>query len=263
MFKLRGNDYSKKDIEKWYQEEEEYHNQFKGGRSKEYWIIYETFNNKYAFDKFINFNPEVKVLSFGCAEGNDLEKNYKKYKFKLYGLEASEELIKAFRKKFPYAEIKKSNINGDIDYNDNTFDYAIVLGVLHHIPNVSFVLSELYRVLKKGGRIVIREPISSMRPKFKYRKNDNISPNERGIPINFIKNEIEKLGFNILAISKAYYAPLMEAIKICPFLQNCPVLIYYIDKLCCSLPFPIKYYRENIFSKCAPGSAYYIAEKLR
>jgi len=148
-FNLEGNDYSKKEIEKWYKEEEEYHNQFKGGRADRYWIIYETFNNKYAFEKFIDFGLESKVLSFGCAEGNDLETNYRKHHFKLYGVEASSELIKAFQKKFPQAEIRKSNICGKIDYNDNFFDYVIVLGVLHHIPNVSFVLSELCRVLKK------------------------------------------------------------------------------------------------------------------
>lgn len=263
MFDLKGNNYSKEKIEKWYREEEIYHNQFKGGRGEKYWIIDETFNEKYTFNKFINLSSESKVLSFGCAEGNDLEKIYKKNKFKLYGIEASAELIKAFNKKFPEAEIKKSNIYGNIDYNDNFFDYVMVLGVLHHIPNMSFVLSELYRVLKRGGKIIIREPISSMKPKNKWGKNDKISPNERGIPVNFMKSEMEKLGFRILSVSKAYWAPLMRVIKIYPFLQNYPVLIYYIDKLCCSIPIPIKYYRENIFSKCAPGAAYYIAEKLR
>jgi len=94
-------------------------------------------------------------------------------------------------------------------------------------------------------------------------ENDKISPNERGIPINFMKNEMEKLGFRILSVSKAYWAPLIRVIKIYPFLQNYPVLIYCIDKLCCSIPIPMKYYRDNIFSKCAPGSAYYIAEKVR
>lgn len=261
MFKLRGNNYSKKDTEKWYREEEDYHNQFRGGRGEKYWIIYETFNERYAFNKFLNLSSESKVLSFGCAEGNDLEKIYKKNKFRLYGIEASNELIKAFCKKFPKAEIQKSNIYGNIDYNDNFFDYVIVLGVLHHIPNVSFVLSELYRTLKRGGRIIIREPISSMKPKNKWRKNDKISPNERGIPINFMKKEIEKLGLKILSIQKAYYAPLMRIIKAFSCFQNFPNLIYYIDKLCCSFPIPYKYHRESIFAKCAPGSAYYIAEK--
>ena len=171
-------------------------------------------------------------------------------------------MIKAFKEKFLEAECKKSNVCGIIDYNDNFFDYVIVLGVLHHIPNVSFILSELHRVLKKGGRIVVREPISSMSPKNKYNKSDKISPNERGIPINFMKSEMEKLGFRILSTSKAYWAPLMRVIKIFPFFQNYPIIIYYIDKICCSLPLPLKYCRENIFSKCAPGSAYYIAEKV-
>lgn len=190
-----------------------------------------------------------------------MEKNYKKYKFKLYGLEASEELIKAFQKKFPEAEIKKSNIYGNINYNNNFFDYVIVLGVLHHISNVSFVLNELNRVLRIGGRIIIREPISSMSPKNKWNENDKISPNERGIPINFMKKEIEKSGLKILSIKKAYYAPLLRLVSIIPFFQKYPSIIYYINKIFCSLPLPLKYYRENIIEKCAPGAAYYIAEK--
>lgn len=261
MFDLKGNDYSKKDIEKWYREEENYHNQFKGGLSKEYWIIYEIFNYEYAFKLFVNYKKESKVLSFGCAEGNDLKKNYEKYNFKLFGIEASDELMKTFKKNFPKATIKKANIYGNINFNDNFFDYIIILGVLHHIPNVSFVLNELYRVLKIGGRIIIREPISSMRPKNKVSENDLISPNERGIPIGFIKNELEKLDLKILSISKAYYAPLIRFIKIFNFFQKMSFLVYCTDRLCCSLPFPNKYYRENIFLKCAPGSAYYIVEK--
>ncbi|PKP61397.1 hypothetical protein CVT91_03295 [Candidatus Atribacteria bacterium HGW-Atribacteria-1] len=143
------------------------------------------------------------------------------------------------------------------------FDYVIVLGVLHHIPNVQFVLSELHRVLKKGGRIVVREPISSMRPKNKWNESDEISPNERGIPISLLKKEFKMLGFRILSISKSYYAPLMRAIKIFSFLEKCPTLIYYIDKICCKLPVSLKYYRDSLLTKCAPGSAYYIAEKSK
>ena len=261
MFELEGNYCSKEEICRWYLEEEKYHNQFKGGLSKEYWVIYETFNYEYAFKRFANFKKENKVLSFGCAEGNDLKKNYEKYNFKLFGIEASDELIKTFKKNFPQATIKKANIYGNINFKDNFFDYIIILGVLHHIPNVSFVLNELYRVLKIGGRIIIREPISSMRPKNKISENDLISPNERGIPIGFMKNELEKLDLKILSISKAYYAPLIRFKEILKFFQKMPFFVYCTDKLCCSLPFPNKYYRENIFLKCAPGSAYYITEK--
>lgn len=56
----------------------------------------------------------------------------------------------------------KSNISGKIDLPDNTYDLITAFSVLHHILNVSFVLSELFRVLNYNGYLLIREPIHSM-----------------------------------------------------------------------------------------------------
>jgi len=104
-----------------------------------------------------------------------------------------------------------------------------------------------------------------MRSKNKVNKGDRISPNERGIPIDFMKKELEKLGLKILSIRKAYYAPLMRTLSMLKFLQKFPILIYHIDNVCSNYlpPFNPKYYRETYISKFAPGSAYYIAEKIK
>ena len=47
--------------------------------------------------------------------------------------------------------------NKKLPFKDNTFDIIIVSMVLHHIKNTDFVISELYRILKKGGILLIRE----------------------------------------------------------------------------------------------------------
>jgi SAM-dependent methyltransferase len=39
------------------------------------------------------------------------------------------------------------NVSGVIDFPDNSFDLITVFSTLHHIPNVTFVLKELFRVL--------------------------------------------------------------------------------------------------------------------
>ena len=55
--------------------------------------------------------------------------------------------------------------DGHLDFASNTFDTITCFGVLHHIPNATYVFSELIRVLKPGGVILLREPIISMNDK--------------------------------------------------------------------------------------------------
>ncbi len=152
---LEGNDFSYEEIKKWYEEEANYHNQFKGVRNKNYWSIYELFNRKYAINKWVRLNPDTRVLSFGCADGSDTKRIHERYNFKLFGLEISDKLIKSYKEKNPNGVIKKATIAGQINYPNNFFHYIFVFGVLHHIPNVSFVLKELIRVLKLKGIMII------------------------------------------------------------------------------------------------------------
>ena len=42
-----------------------------------------------------------------------------------------------------------------LQFEDNTFDCVYSFGVLHHIPDIEKALSEIKRVLKPGGRIMV------------------------------------------------------------------------------------------------------------
>jgi ubiquinone/menaquinone biosynthesis C-methylase UbiE len=44
-----------------------------------------------------------------------------------------------------------------LDFDDNSLDFITAFQVFHHILDIDFVLGELYRVLKKGGYMLIRE----------------------------------------------------------------------------------------------------------
>lgn len=260
-FNLKGNEFNPEQIKKWYDEEEEWHNQFPEGRNEadDYWIIYEVFNRKYAIDKYAKLTKESKVLSFGCAEGSDTAKLYREYGFKLYGIESSEKLIEAFKNNFPKAGIEKAAIEGDINYPSDFFDYVFCFGVLHHIPNVSKVLNEFHRVLKTGGVAIIREPVCWMYSG-KTRPAD-LSPNERGIPVSFFRQEFEKMNFEILEIHKSYYKPLMHFLRKSKFLSGFPDAMYFTDRFLCSLPDTGKYYPETFADRLSASSAYYCIRK--
>lgn len=258
-FELLGNDFSLAQIEKWYQEEQAYHDQFEGGRGEEYWSIYEVFNRKYAIDKYVRLEEETKVLSFGCAEGADTAKLKEKYNFILYGIEASDALIEAFRNRYPDAVVKKATVEGKVNFPSSFFDYIFVFGVLHHIPNVSYVLNELHRVLKERGILIVREPISWMYTG--ESRSEGLSPNERGIPKKFFIREFRRIGFKILKTNYAYYRPLMHIARKFPFFSKHPNLTYYLDYMLCHLPHTNSYYTRNLLDRFAPGSAYYVIQK--
>jgi ubiquinone/menaquinone biosynthesis C-methylase UbiE len=45
----------------------------------------------------------------------------------------------------------------EIEFDDNTFDYAVGLGALHHL-NLDLAGAEIARVLKPGGSAIFIEP---------------------------------------------------------------------------------------------------------
>lgn len=55
-------------------------------------------------------------------------------------------------------EYKKGDITKGLPYKDNTFDSVILGEVIEHVPNTDFLLSEINRVLKKKGYLIVSTP---------------------------------------------------------------------------------------------------------
>ncbi len=90
----------------------------------------------------------------------------------------------------------KPSPSGILPFSDNSFDLAVCLGVLHHIPNVTTVMREMARVTTPGGRLLVREPIVSMGD-WNDRKNTRLTANERGIPIRIFRDIVESSGLKV------------------------------------------------------------------
>lgn len=107
--------------------------------------------------KVISANPK-KILDVGCGTGNVLIKLSTNYKFGLYGVDISENMIKIAKKNLgDKAELKV----GDSEYipwEDNSFDVIVCNASFHHYPSPEKVLLEMKRVLKNSGLLIIGDP---------------------------------------------------------------------------------------------------------
>ena len=106
--------------------------------------------------------PFHDVLDCGCGTGPMLELLHQKYPDKHYiGLDLTPEMIKvAQAKKLSNTEF----IVGDsenLPFAEDSFDAVICSNSFHHYPNPQAFFNSTYRVLRKGGRLVLRDYTSS------------------------------------------------------------------------------------------------------
>jgi 2-polyprenyl-3-methyl-5-hydroxy-6-metoxy-1,4-benzoquinol methylase len=94
-----------------------------------------------------------KVLDLGCGDG----KTGKTLMDRGYVVESCD--MDGDRFEFHNViPFKKGNLNNQLPYNDKTFDCVILMEVIEHIYNPDFVISEISRVLNKGGVIILSTP---------------------------------------------------------------------------------------------------------
>ena len=98
------------------------------------------------------------VLDYGCGNGRLLEL-FEDRNIKYTGADTSGKLIEFARKKYKNREFVKLNPSQEIiPFSDEYFNSIYSIAVFHHIPDREFRLKmakELFRVLKKDGRIIV------------------------------------------------------------------------------------------------------------
>lgn len=253
---LYGDDFSIDEIKVWYQKEKEAYANTYGFKENNNVYEYKNITDFYGY----NHLPVKKfdnVLGFGSAWGTEFFSIIDRIK-NLTILETSTQTRSE----------KIGNINpkyfipdpsGIINFPDNSFDLITCFGVLHHIPNVTFVLSEFYRVLSPGGYLLIREPVRSMGDWRTQR--EGATPNERGIPHIFFDKTLNKAGFNVikkdyLHTCRGFFVKLFGK----TFVEK--KIYVYLDKyLSKVLVFNIHYHPASFIQKLAPSIVFYIIKK--
>lgn len=114
------------------------------------------FERKQQIYKFKEYNGK-KVLDVGCGNGWVCEQ-YAKNGAACYGIDLTEKAIQLSRKRFNLSSMKASFKVADsqkLPFKNESFDLVTSMGVLHHVPDTSRAISEIKRVLKPGGRVLL------------------------------------------------------------------------------------------------------------
>lgn len=167
---------------------------------------YYKYFNKYWIEEIKLMLPRKKfnrALDLGCGtvEFYELVKDYMKSKY--IGLDLSADMLEFGRKK--YNKIKL--IQGDAEnlpFRKNSFDFVIGRGIIHHLPNSLKGMEEVYRVVRKGGYVLISEPHSnrvlSIFRKVYYRFSSHFSEVHKSFLEEEILSLFENVGFKIKKI---------------------------------------------------------------
>jgi methionine biosynthesis protein MetW len=100
----------------------------------------------------------MKVLDLGCGIGL-LAKELNKYKIDLHGADITEWALNEARKKG--YKTKLVNLEENLPFESNSFDVVICLETIEHMHNVTELMTEINRILKKGGATIISTPNSA------------------------------------------------------------------------------------------------------
>lgn len=107
-----------------------------------------------------NNSEKLKILDLGVGTGTDLDgirTGIKEKKFELYGVECQEPCIKQAKEKG--IKVFQADIEKDgLPFEDKYFDVIIANQVIEHTKEIFWVFSEISRVLKKDGIVIVGVP---------------------------------------------------------------------------------------------------------
>jgi SAM-dependent methyltransferase len=150
--------------------------------------------------------------------------------------------------------------DGIVPLDDSTVDLVVALSVLHHVPNVSTILREVARVMRRGGRFILHEPIISMGD---WRQNrPGLTKNERGLPLPWLRQMIVNCGFSIEKLNYCQFpttSRLGRLLGVSPY--NNLAMIWQDHMISELMRWNLRYHRRNFFEKLTPTAIFTILRK--
>lgn len=142
------------------------------------------------------------ILEVGVGQGVVLKHIYERGRNiqSLTGLDLSDRLIEMARKNVPSAHIVKGDAE-EMPFPNESFDIVVMIDVFQYLLNVDKALSEVRRVLRKGGSFIVTVPNRDWVLFKRYIKNrKNIQPIEdRFFNFNEMAGLLSSHGFSIVS----------------------------------------------------------------
>jgi 2-polyprenyl-3-methyl-5-hydroxy-6-metoxy-1,4-benzoquinol methylase len=123
------------------------------------------------FDKELSRRPsgyEYSVLDAGCGNGTDVfmlraRAKYWRRIVRFQGIDISSVAVEWARRRAEESgsfdcSFEKRDLNQKLQYKDEAFDIILCLEVLEHLEEPYNVISEFFRVIRKGGLLIMSTP---------------------------------------------------------------------------------------------------------
>lgn len=175
--------------------------------------------------KFLKIKQNSKILDLCTGTGDFVEIISKLYpNSDITGLDVSSNMLEIAKKKNPGKKFVSGDCT-DLRYKDNEFDYITMGFGLRNIEDRKKALSEIYRVLKNGGKYLHLD--------FgKHNFLSSIFNITTSVLILFLKTNKEHYKY-LIASKNDYLEPddLIIELKQCGF-RNCKVKYYMFGAIC-------------------------------
>ena len=116
--------------------------------------IIERFNHGYAVR---SARLGAKTLEIGAGLGEHLAFEPRPHD-NYWALELRDEMAKCIKRRYPEVNMVVGDCQHELPFDDQSFDRAVAIHVLEHLPNLPNAIAELRRVLKPDGELIVVIP---------------------------------------------------------------------------------------------------------
>ena len=139
------------------------------------------------------YSSGLKILDVGCGPGGNML--FLKDFGEVTGLDASDEAL-VYAREFSYRDLVLGSAT-DIPFSENSFDCVVALDVIEHIEDDRKAFSEMFRVLKPGGVLLLTVPAYQ----WMWSSHDEVLHHKRRYQKKELHVKIKGAGFLIVEAS--------------------------------------------------------------